>query len=119
MIWAVLVDSLHHICRIPSQKVDSSIRNKCLPPYLIKWIAVSFLLEKHNGNIRLARALLTLIGSCRIYYVFQLKSRALSIQHFIVAVRLLGKKSYYHQYSFKYCSKHASRIERNASGVRR
>ena len=56
MIWAVLVDSLHDICRIPSQKVDSSIRNKCLPPYLIKWIAVSFLLEKHNGNIRLASA---------------------------------------------------------------
>ena len=43
------MDSIHYICSIPSQKVDSSIRNKCLPPYIIKWIVVSFLLEEHNS----------------------------------------------------------------------
>ena len=47
-----LVDSLW----IPSQKVDSSISNKCLPSYLIKWIVVSFHMEDHNRSNRLASA---------------------------------------------------------------
>ena len=47
----------------------SSILIKWLPPYLMKWIVVSFLLEEHNRNNRLA-----LIGSCRIYYVFKMKA---------------------------------------------
>ena len=31
----------------------SSILIKCLPPYIMKWIVVSFLLEEHNRNNRL------------------------------------------------------------------
>ena len=64
MIWAVLVDSLwipsqkvdslHYICRIPSQKVDSSLLIKCLPPYIGKWMDISFLSEEHNRHNRLA-----------------------------------------------------------------
>ena len=29
---------------------------KCLPPYIMKWIVVSFLLEEHNRNNRFASA---------------------------------------------------------------
>ena len=59
----------------------SFIRNKYLPPYIIKWIGlvmrVSLSLSTTIGTIglpRLARALLTLIGSCRICYVFLIKA---------------------------------------------
>ena len=40
---------------------------------------------------RLARALLTLIGSCRIYYVFKIKAR-LPFNILLLQVSLLGKK---------------------------
>ena len=45
---------------------------------------------------RLARSLLTLIGWCRIYYVFQIR-RALHSAFYSCKLSLLGKKSYYHQ----------------------
>ena len=32
--------------------------NEGLPPYIMKWIVVSFLLEEHNGHHRLTIALL-------------------------------------------------------------
>ena len=63
------------------------------------------------GLPRLARALLTLIGSCKIYSVFHIKRVDFESAIFL-AIALLRKKSYYHQYSLKHCSKHASRIER-------
>ena len=47
---------------------------KCLPPYIIKWIVVSLYMENTIGLSRLARALLTLIGSCKICYMFQIKA---------------------------------------------
>ena len=67
------------------------------------------------GLPRLAWALLTLIGSCRIYSVFQIKAgrfrkRYLSCDHFAKE-----KVLYYHQYSLRHCSKHTSRIERFTS----
>ena len=45
-----------------------------LPPYIMKWMVVSW--KNPIGTIgmpRLAQGLLTLIGSCRIYYVFRIK----------------------------------------------
>ena len=45
---------------------------------------------------RLARSLLTLIGWCRIYYVFEIR-RALRSAFYSCKFSLLGKKSYYHQ----------------------
>ena len=45
---------------------------------------------------RLARSLLTLIGWCRIYYVFEIR-RALHSAFYSCKLSLIGKKSYYHQ----------------------
>ena len=86
--------------------------NKRLPPYIIKFF---FHMEDHNRNNRLAWSLLTLIGSCRIYHVFKTKAgrfrkRSLPCNRFAKE-----KKSSYHQYPLKHCSKQASRIERYTS----
>ena len=58
--------------------MGSSILIKCLPPYIMKWIRLTN--ERLSTSIetivlpRLARALLTLIGLCRIYFMFKTKA---------------------------------------------
>ena len=70
------------IC-ITVESMGSSILMKCLVTACIL-IRYRFTNERHPTSIgtiglpRLARALLTLIGSCRIYYVFNIKARFLS-----------------------------------------
>ena len=72
------------------EKVDSYIQ-----------IRYRFTNERHSQTINfpmLARSLLTLIDSCRIYYVFKIKSGHIS------KALCQGKKSNCHQYSLKHCS---------------
>ena len=71
------------------------------------------------GLPRLARALLNLIGSCRIYYVFQLKASSFWKRYRSWNPFTKEIKSYYYQYSLKHRFKHASRIERYTSVDRR
>ena len=113
-------------CFILEKKMRSSILIKCLVSVFlhINYVPSSiynevgrFTNERLSTSIeaiglpRRARALLTLIGSCRIYSVFHIKRVDFESAIFL-AIALLRKKSYYHQYSLKHCSKHASRIER-------
>ena len=42
-----------------------------VPPYYYNTIGT---IGYYNRNNRLARSLITLIGSCRIYYVFKIKA---------------------------------------------
>ena len=66
------------------------------------------------GLPKLARSLLTLIGSGRINYIFKIKVGRFR-KRYLSCNSLLKKKSCYHQYFLKQCSKHASRIERYTS----
>ena len=71
------------------------------------------------GLPRLARALSTLIGSCRIYCVFQIKAGRFRKRNISSDRFAKEKKFYYQQYSLKHCLKHARRIERYTSVDRR
>ena len=85
-------------------------------------IRYRFTNERHSYSIgtiglpRLAR-LLTLIGSCRIYYVLKIKARSPFSILFLKVQFAEEKRSYYHQNknSLKHCSKHASPVERCTS----
>ena len=45
-----------HTNLVPSSILIRWFTNEGLPPYIIKWIVVSFHMEKHNRNNRLAQA---------------------------------------------------------------
>ena len=87
------VDSLHYICRIPSQKVDSLYYISRIPSFILRCLVGVFLHTIkfgigllmsvsliHSRNNRLncpgLPGLLNLTGSYRIYYVLKIKVRS-------------------------------------------
>ena len=82
--------SFLHINYVPSQclaswvKICSSKLIKCLLPFVM---SVSLLY--YNRYNRLARSLLTLIGSCRAYDLFKIKAGRFRIA-IVLAIALLG-----------------------------
>ena len=67
---------------------------KCLPPY--SWSAFLHTSKRHSGTIKtiklpgLARVLLTLIGSWKIYYVFKIKAGRLPNCHSFIQFKVVG-----------------------------
>ena len=80
-------------------------------------IWIRFTNERHSTTIgtiglpRLARALLTLIGSCRVYYVFNIKAR------FLFSILLLSQTPVNNIFE-RIASKHTSQRSENSTRLK-